>query len=602
MFGNLFASLQKAGKALMLPVSVLPVAGIMLGFGAADLSPVFQSNIPGFLLTIQHLLKVAGESVFDQMPLLFAVGVALGFTKNDGVSALSAIVGYGIMSASIVVAGPAFNEIFFNYDVIRIAAEMEAAKAADPTLPAPAVSVANIFNTGVLGGIIVGGIAAWSFNRYYNIRLPEYLGFFAGKRFVPIMTGFLSLFVGIFLAIVWPPIGTGIKVFSDWAASGNPVVAFGVYGLVERSLLPFGLHHIWNAAFFYEAGSCVNSDGEPLRGIMTCFLFADDASRAAGNGFGQLAGGFLFKMFGLPAAAIAIALAAKPENRKKVLGIMISAALTSFLTGITEPIEFAFLFLAPLLYAVHAVLAGSAYVITNSLGIVHGHTFSNGFIDFALLSSKSENIILLVLMGLIYAAIYFIVFTFMIRAFNLKTPGREDDDGSAAEPQVKSSKNGKSIAADLVAAFGGKSNITNLDACITRLRVSVKDSAIVNQDQLKALGAKGVIMVAGGVQAIFGTQSDNLKSEMDEWMQQDHSGSMAEELVKAFGGKANITNLDACITRLRVSVNDASLVNEDKLKQLGAKAVIIVAGGVQAIFGTQSDNLKNEMDAWLENN
>ncbi|SET35293.1 glucose-specific PTS transporter subunit IIBC [Thorsellia anophelis] len=517
MFKNLFGYLQKAGKALMLPVAVLPVAGIMLGIGSADIAPLFSNEVPRILVVTQSLLKNAGDSVFAQMPLLFAVGVALGFTKNDGVSALSAIVGYGIMKASIIVAGPAANTLFFNYDVISNAVAMEAARALDPSLPAPQVALSQLFDTGVLGGIIVGGIAAWSFNRFYNIKLPDYLGFFAGKRFVPIMTGFLSLFMGILLAILWPPIGTSIKVFSDWASEGNPVLAFGMYGLIERSLLPFGLHHIWNAAFFYEAGSCQNAAGLPLRGIMTCFLSADDATRAAGNGFGQLAGGYLFKMFGLPAAAIAIAMAAKPQNRKKVMGIMISAALTSFLTGITEPIEFAFLFVAPVLYAVHALLAGLAYVITNSLGIVHGHTFSNGFIDFLLLSSKSENILLLVLLGLGYGVLYFIVFTFMIRVFNLKTPGREDES-EEVESKSTSKASAGSIAADLVAAFGGKNNITNLDACITRLRVSVENADLVDQAQLKQLGAKGVIMVAGGVQAIFGTQSDNLKTDMDEWI------------------------------------------------------------------------------------
>lgn len=519
MFGSLFAYLQKAGKALMLPVAVLPVAGIMLGIGSADLSGLFDGNIPRLLVVIQSLLRDAGDSVFAQMPLLFAVGVALGFTQNDGVSALSAIVGYGIMKASIIVAGPAVNQLFFNYEIINLAASMEAAHASDPTAPVPLVSIKNLFDTGVLGGIIVGGIAAWSFNRFYNIKLPDYLGFFAGKRFVPIMTGFLSLFMGILLAIIWPPIGTGIKAFSDWAASGNPVLAFGIYGLVERSLLPFGLHHIWNAAFFYEAGSCVNNAGVPLRGIMTCFLSADDASRAAGNGFGQLAGGYLFKMFGLPAAALAIAFSAKPENRKKVLGIMISAALTSFLTGITEPIEFAFLFVAPVLYAVHALLAGLAYVITNYLGVVHGHTFSNGFIDFLILSSKSEKIGLLVLVGLIYGAIYFFVFTFMIRLLNLKTPGREDEFEASSQTNNNTKKIADdSMAGELVAAFGGKANITNLDACITRLRVSVANSELVDQAKLKQLGAKGVILVSGGVQAIFGTQSDNLKTDMDAWI------------------------------------------------------------------------------------
>lgn len=473
MFKHLFANLQKVGKALMLPVSVLPVAGILLGVGAANFS--FLPEV------VSHLMEQAGGSVFGQMALLFAVGTALGFTNNDGVAGLAAVVGYGIMVATLKVM-------------------------------ATVMGVDGI-ETGVLGGILAGGVAGWAFNKFYRIQLPEYLGFFAGKRAVPIVTGFVSIALGLVLSVIWPPIGGAIAAFSDWAANQNPVMAFGIYGVVERSLIPFGLHHIWNVPFFYEAGSCVNNAGEQVNGIMTCFLTADDASRAAGNGFGQLAGGYLFKMFGLPAAAIAIAHSAKPENRAKVMGIMASAALTSFLTGITEPIEFAFLFVAPVLYAIHAVLAGVAYMLTNALGIVHGHTFSNGFIDFVVQSPRAENMLLLVGLGIVYAVVYYIVFRFVIKAMNLKTPGREDEDENAG-PVVT----GSELAGELVAAFGGKENITNLDACITRLRVSVASVEAVNQDKLKQLGAAGVVVAGSGVQAIFGTKSDNLKTDMNEWI------------------------------------------------------------------------------------
>ncbi|PMM03858.1 PTS glucose transporter subunit IIBC [Vibrio kanaloae] len=472
MFKNLFANLQKVGKALMLPVSVLPVAGILLGVGAANFS--FLPEV------LSHLMEQAGGSVFGQMALLFAVGTALGFTNNDGVAGLAAVVGYGIMVATLKVM-------------------------------ATVMGVDGI-ETGVLGGILAGGVAGWAFNKFYRIQLPEYLGFFAGKRAVPIVTGFVSIALGLVLSVIWPPIGDAIATFSDWAANQNPVMAFGIYGVIERSLIPFGLHHIWNVPFFYEAGSCVNNAGEQVNGIMTCFLTADDASRAAGNGFGQLAGGYLFKMFGLPAAAVAIAHAAKPENRAKVMGIMASAALTSFLTGITEPIEFAFLFVAPVLYAIHAVLAGVAYMLTNALGVVHGHTFSNGFIDFVVQSPRAENMLLLVGLGLVYAVVYYIVFRTVIKALDLKTPGRED------ESEEESVATGSELAGELVAAFGGKANITGLDACITRLRVAVADTAIVDQDKLKKLGAAGVVVVSGGVQAIFGTKSDNLKTDMDEWI------------------------------------------------------------------------------------
>ncbi|MBM7036593.1 PTS glucose transporter subunit IIBC [Vibrio ulleungensis] len=473
MFKNLFANLQKVGKSLMLPVSVLPVAGILLGVGAADLA--FIPDV------VSNLMEQAGGSVFGQMALLFAVGVALGFTNNDGVAALAAIVGYGIMTATLAVMAEVFG--------------------------------VDKIDTGVLGGILVGGVAAWAFNKFFRIQLPEYLGFFAGKRAVPIITGFAAIGLGLVLSIVWPPIGAGIASFSHWAAEQNPQLAFAIYGVVERSLIPFGLHHVWNVPFFFEAGSCLNAAGEQANGVLTCYLVADDASRAAGNGFGQLAGGYMFKMFGLPAAAIAIAHSAKPENRAKVMGIMASAALTSFLTGITEPIEFSFLFVAPVLYGIHALLAGSAYFVANTIGFVHGTSFSHGLIDFIVLSGNSQKIAIMFVTGLVYAAIYYVVFRAVIKAMDLKTPGREDE-----EDEATATVTGSEMAGELVAAFGGKANITGLDACITRLRVAVADTDNVDQDKLKALGAAGVVVVSGGVQAIFGTKSDNLKTDMDEWI------------------------------------------------------------------------------------
>lgn len=473
MANNLFSNLQKVGKSLMLPVSVLPIAGILLGVGAADLSFIPE--------VLSNLMEQAGGSVFGQMALLFAVGVALGFTNNDGVAALAAIVGYGIMAATLSVMG----------DVLEV----------------------GKIDTGVLGGILIGAVAAWSFNRFYKIQLPDYLGFFAGKRAVPIITGFMAILLGAVLSFVWPPIGNAISGFSHWAATQSPEIAFATYGVIERSLIPFGLHHIWNVPFFFEAGSCVSANGDQLNGVLTCYLSADEASRTVEqNYFGQLAGGYLFKMFGLPAAAIAIAHSAKPENRVKVMGIMASAALTSFLTGITEPIEFSFLFVAPVLYGIHAILAGSAYFITNALDIVHGTSFSHGLIDFVVLSGNAQNLGLLIGVGLVYAVIYYTVFRVVIKALDLKTPGREDEEIEVV------SESTTEMAADLVAAFGGKDNITSLDACITRLRISVKDTELVDQDRLKQLGASGVVIVAGGAQAIFGTKSDNLKTEMDEWI------------------------------------------------------------------------------------
>lgn len=474
MFKNLFVVLQKIGKSLMLPVSVLPIAGILLGVGSADLSWIPSS--------VSQVMAEAGGSVFSNMPLIFAIGVALGFTNNDGVSALASVVAYGIMSKTMIVVAP--------WVLGLTPAEIEAQHLTD---------------TGVLGGIIAGIIAAAMFNRFYRIKLPEYLGFFAGKRFVPIISGLIAIFVGIILAFIWPPIGTAIQRFSEWAAYQNPAVAFGIYGVVERGLVPFGLHHIWNVPFQMQVGEYVNSAGQVFHGDIPRYMAGDPTA-------GMLSGGFLFKMFGLPAAAIAIWHSARPENRVKVGGIMISAALTAFLTGITEPIEFSFMFVAPILYVIHAILAGFAFVICILLGMRDGTSFSHGLIDFIVLSGNSSKLYLFPIIGILYAITYYSIFRFLIVKLNLKTPGREVEDKNVK--QADKSAMGQS----LVAAFGGKDNISSLDACITRLRIGVKEIEKVDRDELKRLGAAGVVVVGSGIQAIFGPKSDNLKTEMDEYI------------------------------------------------------------------------------------
>lgn len=474
MFKHAFANLQKVGKSLMLPVSVLPIAGILLGVGSANFS-----WLPAI---VSHVMAEAGGSVFANMPLIFAIGVALGFTNNDGVAALAAVVAYGIMVKTMAVIAPL---------VIGLSAEE--------------VSSKHFADTGVLGGILAGSIAAYMFNRFYRIKLPEYLGFFAGKRFVPIISGMAAIALGIILSFIWPPIGSAIQTFSQWAAYQNPVLAFGIYGLVERSLVPFGLHHIWNVPFQMQIGEYVNSAGQVFNGDIPRYMAGDPTA-------GKLSGGFLFKMYGLPAAAIAIWHTAKPENRAKVGGIMVSAALTSFLTGITEPIEFAFMFVAPILYVIHIILAGLAFPICILLGMRDGTSFSHGLIDFIVLSGNSSRIWLFPVVGILYGLVYYGLFRLLIVKLNLKTPGRED---STSEENKQS---GSEMSAALIQAFGGKDNITNLDACITRLRVSVADVSIVDQAGLKQLGAAGVVVAGSGVQAIFGTKSDNLKTDMDEYM------------------------------------------------------------------------------------
>jgi PTS system glucose-specific IIC component len=474
--------------------------------------------------------------------------------------------------------------------------------------------------TGVFGGIIVGLIAARAFNRFYKIQLPSYLAFFAGKRSVPIITAFEVIIAGAILSFIWPPIGDGIKAFSNWAVNSQPALAFFIYGIVERSLIPFGLHHVWNVPFFFSAGEYLDpSTGKIVHGEIARFIAGD---RTAGH----MTGGYLFKMWGLPAAAIAIWRCARPENRVKIGGIMLSAALTSFLTGITEPMEFSFLFVAPILYGVHALLAGIAYFTCIELGIKHGFTFSHGLIDYIVLFPKSHNALWLFVVGPIWGLLYYTVFTVAIRAFNLKTPGREVADEATKASRSASSD---SFALQLVRAFGGRSNLVSLDACITRLRVKVNDVTRVNADKLKALGAAGVVIMGDGVQAIFGTQSENLKTEMQEYLktagpeadQADEpspvkaaspAGVIAKlrdpdaarkvaDWVAALGGAGNIQRVDDCAqTRLRIVLLDEAGVDEAALENNGVEAIIKLANNtVHLLVGLNADQYAAEMRAQL---
>lgn len=593
MFKNAFGVVQKVGKSLMLPVAVLPVAGLLLGLGATD----FHGYVPAIIL---ELMKNAGDVIFGNLPLIFAIGVALGFTENDGVSGIAATIGYLVMTATL-----------------GVIAKLE---GVEPTMIMGIPSI----QTGVFGGILAGGLAAWMFNRYYRITLPAYLGFFAGKRFVPIVTAIGAIVLGAVLSVVWPPIGGVIKAFSQWAAVSDPRTAATVYGFVERLLIPFGLHHIWNVPFFFEAGSFLDpTTGKIVHGDINRFFAGDPTA-------GILSGAFLFKMFGLPAAAIAIWHCAKPEKKVAVGGMMVSAALTSFLTGITEPIEFAFLFVAPVLYFIHACLAASAQFVANTLNMHMGFTFSQGAIDFLmfnLIGNKATHAWYVFILGPIYAAIYYVVFRFVITRFNLKTPGREDD--TAATAAVSSSGVG-GRSRDLVLAFGGRSNIKSLDACITRLRITVNDPSLVDDARLKALGAAGVVRVGNGVQAIFGPLSENMKTDMQDYLKTAGSDAdlpvagaastatasdamsapaaalaqdaaqqkaRAEKIRAALGGAANILKLEPlAATRLRVALGDASRLDGAALKAAGVPATQPLANGeVDLIVGLEAENLAGAM-------
>jgi PTS system glucose-specific IIC component len=586
VFSGAFSYLQKIGKCMMLPVSVLPVAGILLGVGSA--------NFPWLPQIVSHIMAQSGGAIFSNLPLLFAIGVAIGLTDNDGVAALASTVGFAVFLATMGVCA-------------KLRGIETATNMGIPTI-----------ETGVFGGIIVGLIAASVFSRFYKVQLPSYLGFFAGKRSVPIITAFAVIVAGVILSYVWPPIGNAINAFSNWAVHGQPALAFFIYGVVERALIPFGLHHVWNVPFFFQAGQFVDpSTGQTVRGEIARFIAGDPTA-------GHMTGGYLFKMWGLPAAAAAITLAARPENRAKIGGIMMSAALTAFLTGITEPIEFAFLFVAPVLYVIHALLAGVAYVVCILLGIKHGFTFSHGLIDYVVLFPKSTNALWLFVLGPIWGALYFGVFTFLIRKLNLPTPGRE----AVEEAAVVHSAGGDEFALQIVRALGGRSNIVNLDACITRLRVKLKDSSKVSADKLKALGAAGVVMVGDGVQAIFGTRSDVLKTEIGDYLKiagpeadeveapspvkapaqagiqpklrDPLAAEKARDLIKALGGKANIQRVDACAeTRLRIVTTNGAL-DEAALKAAGVEGIVRLPDRVvHLLTGLNADQYAAEMRGQL---
>ena len=436
-FKQAFGLLQQIGKAVMLPVSVLPVAGILLGIGSSKLS-----WLP---LKVSELMAKTGEAVFGQLPLLFAVGVAIGLAGGEGVAALAATVGYFVLIATLAfmarwrgITPEQAPESQLKPFLEEISQHLQIASGEVKIL----VGNSKI-DTGVVGGILVGAIAAYLYKRYYRIELPPYLGFFAGKRFVPIATAFSCIVLGLVLSFVWPPIGGAIKIFSDWATKESTVMAVFIYGLVERSLIPFGLHHIWNVPFYFEIGSFTTETGEVVHGDITRFMQGDPTA-------GILGGGYLFKMWGLPAAALAIWHSAKAEKRAFVGGIMISAALTSFLTGITEPIEFSFMFCAPLLYVLHAFLAGTAFVAFHVAGGLMGTSFSHGLIDFLILSSKATNPYLVFVLGPLYALIYYTLFRFCIQYFDLKTPGRETETLSLSGVE----QGGEEFCRHLALAFG----------------------------------------------------------------------------------------------------------------------------------------------------
>lgn len=525
MKDKVFGVLQRVGRSFMLPIALLPVAGLLLGIGSSFTNPTTLATYNltniiregGLLYTILNIMSKAGGVVFDNLPLLFAMGVAIGMAKKEKeVAALSGAISYLIMNTAISTL------IAANGGVEALAANTTTSVLGITTL-----------QMGVFGGIVVGlGVAALH-NRFYKIELPQVLSFFGGTRFVPIICSLVFLVVGAVMFYVWP-------VVQGWIASlGNLVLASGyfgtwIYGIIERALIPFGLHHVFYMPFWQtEIGGAVMIDGNLVQGAQNIF-FAELASNSTTQFSVEatrfMAGKFPFMIFGLPAAAYAMYRLARPEKKKIAGGLLLSAALTAMLTGITEPLEFTFLFVAPLMYGVHCVLAGLSFMLMHILNVGVGMTFSGGLIDlflFGVLQGNAKtNWIWIIVVGLVYALLYFAVFYFMIKKFNYKTPGREADDEEtklytrkdidARKNQAKAQPD--SVSALILKGLGGKDNISDIDCCATRLRVTVKKPELTDEAALRQSGASGVIKKGHGVQIVYGPKVSVIKSNLEDYM------------------------------------------------------------------------------------
>ena len=523
---KIFGVLQRVGRSFMLPIALLPVAGLLLGIGSSFTNPTTLETYGlteiikegGVLYTVFDIMSKTGSVVFDNLALLFAMGVAIGMAKKEKeVAALSGAIAYLIMNTAIS----------------TLIAANGGVEAMAPNSTTTSLGITTL-QMGVFGGIIVGlGVAALH-NRFYKIELPRVLSFFGGTRFVPIISSLVYLLVGILMFFIWP-------IVQSWIANlGDVVYRTGyagtlIYGITERALIPFGLHHVFYMPFWQtELGGAMIIDGVTVQGAQNIF-FAELASRSttqfsvAATRF--MSGKFPFMIFGLPAAAYAMYKTARPEKKKIAGGLLLSAALTSMLTGITEPIEFTFLFVAPLMYVIHCIYAGLSYMIMHILNVGVGMTFSGGLIDLTLFGilqgNDKTNWIRIVLVGLIYAVVYYFTFYFLIKHFRYKTPGREADDEETKLYSRRDLNDGKlgavtlgedSVGAKITNGLGGRDNISDIDCCATRLRVTVKDSSLVDDALLRSSGASGVIRKGNGVQIVYGPQVSVVKSKLEDYL------------------------------------------------------------------------------------
>ncbi|MCB6982053.1 maltose/glucose-specific PTS transporter subunit IIC [Peptostreptococcus anaerobius] len=582
---KIFGILQRIGRSFMLPIAILPVAGLFLGIGGSFTNPttIEAYNLtavlgPGtFANSLLTVMAQAGEVVFANLPILFAMGVAIGMAKAEkAVAALAGALSFFIMHTAI-------------------AAMITVNGGADKMLAGSVAMTVGIqsLQMGVFGGIIVGLGVAYLHNKFYKIQLPQALSFFSGTRFVPIITAIVYLVVGILMFYVWPTVQLGINQVGQLVrVSGY----FGtwIYGFMERILIPFGLHHVFYLPFWQTSvGGSLEVGGKMIEGAQNIFFaqladptvqkFSVDATRF-------MAGKFPLMIFGLPGAALAMYKTAKPEKRKLVGGLLFSAALTSMLTGITEPIEFTFLFVAPFLYLIHCIFAGLAYMLMHIMKVAVGMTFSGGLIDmtlFGILQGQSKtNWIGIVIAGIGYFVVYYFLFSFLIKKFNLKTPGREDDANAEVKLYTKADVNAKKgkasskganasddeLSIAIVHGLGGKSNIESVDNCITRLRCVVVDSKKVKDDVLKATGAAGVIKSGSGVQVIYGPKVSIIKSNLEEYLE---NSTVEDAYVDGMATKVEeepkkILDLDSSLEVLAPvngTIHDLSKVNDEVFSQ-----------------------------------
>lgn len=540
MKDKIFGVLQRVGRSFMLPIAILPVAGLLLGIGSSftNETTIATYGLSGILGagTLLHALLVimnqVGSAVFDNLPLIFAVGVAIGMAKKEKeVSALSAVIAYFVMNTAI------------NAMLVVNGKILADGQIAEDVLEGTVASVCGIqsLQMGVFGGIIVGlGVAALH-NKFYKIALPNALSFFGGTRFVPIISTIVYMFAGIALYFVWPVVQNGIYALGG-LVTGSGYIGTLIFGLIKRALIPFGLHHVFYMPFWQTAvGGTMEVAGQTIQGGQNIFFaqLADSANVAhfSADATRYFSGEFIFMIFGLPGAALAMYQCAKPEKKKAAGGLLLSAALACMMTGITEPLEFSFLFVAPALFAVQVILAGSAYMLAHIMNVAVGLTFSGGFLDlflFGILQGNEKTSWMRIIpAGIVYFFLYYIVFTVLIKKFNFKTPGREDDDTETklfTKADVNARKEGNKIngsgdsesdqiSVTITRGLGGKLNISDVDCCATRLRCTVHNAELVNDTLLKSTGASGVVHKGNGVQVIYGPHVTVIKSNLEDYLE-----------------------------------------------------------------------------------